>query len=283
MKYLALLLTFFLYTFASASPKPIAVIELLPHPGGTHMMTVRATVNGKDGLFMFDTGGGISYISPDFAKKIGCEPWGQLSGFILTGQRLDMQRCEAVNFGLEGQRLFAPTAGVYDIGQFMPKDAPHIDGSISLDILADRTVTLSLRQQTLTIESTDSLKRRSKNGREISVRLVRELEGLALAVVAAVQTPRGTAWMELDSGNGGVNVVGQHLAGTFSLDPDKKEPQEGRITLSNGQPVEGPFRVNPTLIMDGNIGTRFLINWDITIDLAKGRAWLSPASGSAGK
>jgi hypothetical protein len=28
------------------------------------MMTVRAKVRGSEGLFMFDTGGGISYISP---------------------------------------------------------------------------------------------------------------------------------------------------------------------------------------------------------------------------
>jgi hypothetical protein len=31
------------------------------------------------------------------------------------------------------------------------------------------------------------------------------------------------------------------------------------------------------LIMDGNIGTRFLINWDLTLDLKNGRAWLAPA------
>jgi hypothetical protein len=35
-------------------------------------------------------------------------------------------------------------------------------------------------------------------------------------------------------------------------------------------------RVNPTLTMDGNIGTRFMINWDITFDLKNGRAWMAP-------
>lgn len=65
------------FCVSAFAAKPIAVIELLPHPGGTHMMTVRATVNGQQGLFLFDTGGGITYVDPAFAGKTGCEPWGQ--------------------------------------------------------------------------------------------------------------------------------------------------------------------------------------------------------------
>src|SRR6478735_12548449 len=94
-KYRALLFLFlplFLSNVMAAS-RPLAVIELDSHPGGTYMMTMKATVNGKSGLFMFDTGGGISYIDPAFARSAGCEPWGQISGFTLTGQRIDMQRC----------------------------------------------------------------------------------------------------------------------------------------------------------------------------------------------
>jgi hypothetical protein len=47
--------------------------------------------------------------------------------------------------------------------------------------------------------------------------------------------------------------------------------------LVGGIAVTGNVRVNETLIMDGNIGTRFLVNWDLTLDLEKSRAWLNPA------
>jgi hypothetical protein len=40
-------------------------------------------------------------------------------------------------------------------------------------------------------------------------------------------------------------------------------------------------RVNETLIMDGNIGTRFMIKWDLTLDLARTRAWLAPVKTSS--
>jgi hypothetical protein len=109
---------------------------------------------------------------------------------------------------------------------------------------------------------------------------VREAGGVALAVEVAVPTPEGMAWMELDSGNGGATVIGKHLAHLFKLDPGKKEPQPASFKIAGGIPVEGMARVNDTLIMDGNIGTRFLLNWDLTLDLSKGRAWLAPAPGN---
>jgi hypothetical protein len=239
------------------------------------MMTVHASVRGHDGNFIFDTGGGISYISPAFAQTIGCKPWGQITGFTLTAQRLDMPRCDGLAFEIQGNSYGAPTFGVFDIMKFMPANVPQIDGSIGLDVFDGRAVTLSLAQRKLIVESASSLRERAKRGKEIPIRLVRETGGIALAVQVAVPTPDGMAWMELDSGNGGANVIGKHLVGVMKLDSSKNGPQPASFFIAGGVPVEGMVRVNEKLTMDGNIGTRFLINWDLTLDLAKGRAWLT--------
>lgn len=267
-------------SLASSSQKsraPLSIINLISHPGGTLMMGVNAKVNGHEGFFIFDTGGGVSYVSPSFAKSIGCEPWGQISGFMLTGHRLDMPRCDGLSFDLQAVRVKAPIAGVYDLMQFMPANVPRIDGSIGLDVLAGRSITLSLARKQLILESRGSLAARIRRGKEISIRLVRDAEGVALSIVVAVITPKGLAWMEIDSGNGGATVIGKHLAPLFNLKSGTKELQPLKMELAGGIPVEGNARVNDTLIMDGNIGTRFLQNWDLTVDLAKGRAWLAPA------
>ena len=260
------------------SARPVAVFHLVPHPGGTYMMTLRATVGGHEGSFVFDTGGGVTYISPAFAQTIGCKPWGQLSGFVLTGQRLDMQRCDDLTFDIDGRSFHAPIAGVFDLMKFMPANVPKIDGSIGLDLFAGRAVTLTLAERTLTVESAASLRQRMRTGKELSVRLVRELEGIALAVVVGVVTPAGTAWMELDSGNGGAHVIAKHIAPLLNLKTDVKQPQPAKFMLVGGVPVTGDGRVNDTLIMDGNIGTRFMIDWNVTFDLGKGRAWLRAVS-----
>ncbi len=261
------------------SAQPIAVFQLRPHPGGTYMMTLSANVLGHEGSFVFDTGAGVTYISPAFAQTIGCKPWGQLSGFVLTGQRLDMQRCDALTFDIDSHRFNAPIAGVFDLMKFMPANVPKIDGSIGLDLFAGHAVTLSLAQRRLIVESPASLRQRMRIGKEISVRLVREVEGVALAVVVGVVTPEGTAWMELDSGNGGANVIAKHIAPLLNLKMDVKGPQPAKFMLVGGISVGGDARINDTLIMDGNIGTRFMIDWNLTFDLAKGHAWLTPVAG----
>ena len=272
-----ILCTLFTPALGSTRNEPLAVFHLEPHPGGTAMMTVRTKVRGHEGLFMFDTGGGLSYISPSFAQTVGCKVWGQITGFVLTGQRLDMPRCDGLEFDIQRQHLQAPIAGVFDIMKFMPPNVPKLDGSIGLDVFAGRAITLSLAEKELTLESRASLSLRQKRGKEVPIRLVREAEGIALAVVVGVVTPEGTAWMEIDSGNGGANVIAKHIAPLINVQTAKKEPQPASFSLVGGIPVTGNVRVNETLIMDGNIGTRFLINWDLTLDLKNGRAWLAPA------
>lgn len=253
------------------------VIELIPHPGGTSMMTMHAKVNGHEGNFVFDTGAGVSYVSPEFAQSIGCKPWGKLTGHTLVGQRLDMQRCDGLSFDVQGQRFAASTSGVFDLMKFMPPNVPKVDGSIGLDIFERHALTLSLAEKKLFVETRASLAARAKHAREVPISYVREAGGAGLTVFVGVQTIAGVAWMELDCGNGGANVIGKHLAELMRLDPNKKEPQPARFTIVGGVPVEGMARVNDSLIMDGNIGTRFLIDWNLTLDLAKGHAWLAPA------
>jgi len=236
---------------------------------------LRATVNGQPGLFLFDTGEGVSTITPQFAARIGCKPWGQVTGFRMSGERLDFPRCDDVQFQTQGETLAAPIAGVFDIMSLLPKDAP-VDGSLGLDIFAGRVITIEPHANRVIVETPQSLAARMREAKEIPIRLVRDAEGIALAVDAGVQTPQGLAWMELDTGNGGTLVVANHIAPLIGLKPDQKEPQPASFQIVGGISVTGDARTRD-LIMDGNISNRFLGDWNLTLDLARGRAWMAPA------
>jgi hypothetical protein len=158
----------------------------------------------------------------------------------------------------------------------LPDSPVRLSGAIGLDIFAGRSVTLQSQRNRLIIESPSSLAVRISKAKEVPMRLVRDAEGVALAVNVEVPTPKGFAWMELDSGNGGTLVVAKYLAALFGLDPERTEPQPVKFKLAGDIPVEGVART-PDIIMDGNIGLEFLRHWDMTLDLAKGRAWLAPA------
>ena len=108
------------------SPAPEAVLPLEPY---RKTIALRATVGGREGLFLFDTAGGLSLISPSFAEKIGRKPWGRLTGHQMLGQRLDTPRCDDLEVKLGRLQLKAPVVGVLDIMTLFPKDAAPVEGS----------------------------------------------------------------------------------------------------------------------------------------------------------
>jgi hypothetical protein len=253
-------------------PAPVAEIPLEPYLRA--QAVVHAVVNGKPGIFFFDTGEGVSSFSPSFAEKIGCRPWGRISGFRMSGERLDNKHCDNIPFDLSGQRLIAPVVSTVDIMKFLGPDVPPVDGSLGLDLFAHRTITI-IPRKAIVLESPSSLAERIKTARELPIRIVRDVEGIALSVDGAVRTPEALAWMELDSGNGGSLVIANHIAPLLGLPTDMTTPQQGHLELANGIAVEGTIRTRD-LIMDGNIAAQFLNQWSLTLELEHGRAWLSP-------
>lgn len=255
----------------SQAPAP-TTIKLEPYLGAA--LSMHADINGHEGIFLFDTGGGLTVISPEFAQTIGCKPWGRITGFRMTGERLDLPRCDNLHVTIEAAHLEVPIASVIDLKTLLPKDAPHLDGSFGLDMLAGKTITFDESGRTLTLETPESLKARLRNAKEVPIRLVRDAGGVALSVQVAVPTSQGMAWMEIDSGNNGPLVIAKHLAPLLHLDPEKTDLQSANFSLAGDIPVEGQARTQD-LIMDGNLGVTFLKNWVLTLDLASGKAWLS--------
>jgi len=256
---------------SKSRPAPSATIPLEPYLRA--QAVVHAVVNGRPGTFLFDTGEGVSSFSPSFVEKVGCHAWGRISGFRMSGERLDNKHCDNITFDLAGQKLLAPVVSTVDIMKFLGPDVPPVDGSLGLDLFAHRTITI-IPRKAIVLETPSSTTKRVKAALELPIRMVRDVEGIALSVDAAVRTPEGLAWMELDSGNGGSLVIGNHIAPLLGLPADRNTPQQGKFELANGIPVDGTIRTRD-LIMDGNIGAQFLNKWILTLDLEHGRAWLA--------
>ena len=258
----------------AATSAPVMVIPLQPYLRA--QMTMQASVNGIAGTFMFDTGEGLSTISPEFAQKTACHPWGRVSGFRMSGERLDNPHCDNLNFAIGGKLLHAPAVSILDIMKFIGSDVPSIDGAVGLDVFAGKVITV-IPRRAIVVESPGSLAKRIAGSSLLPIRIVRDVEGLALAVDAPVRTPSGLAWMELDNGNGGSQVIANHIAPLLGLATDVTEPIDAKLVLLNDIEVQGKARTRD-LIMDGNIGAGFLDKWNMTLDLAGGRAWLAPAT-----
>lgn len=255
---------------AFAAVAPQAVYKLEPY---RKTVALRAQVGGHAGLFAFDTAGGITLISPALAAKIGCKPWGRLSGHRMMGDRLDMPRCDAIALRLDAQTYRLPVAGVFDIVTLLPEGAAPLDGSIALDAFAGLAITIDFPAMRLIVESPDSLRERTAQAAALPVSLARELQGRALAASVGIPTRDGTAWMELDSGNGGTILVAKPYARLFGLDPDEKGPQKADFAIGAALRAQGAA-FTPDMILDGNLGMPFLKDKVVTLDLAAGKLWI---------
>lgn len=237
-------------------------------------IALRGEVNGTPGLFLLDTAGGITLLSPKYAEQIGCKPWGNLSGHRMMGDRLDSPRCDDISFTISGTKLKLPVAAIVDVTRFLPKGAAPVQGSIALDLFAGRTITIDFPTKRLYVESPTSFAARIKGATEVPTLLSREMQGRALAVNIGVPSAKGTVWMELDSGNGGSLLVSESYATLFGLDPTKERPQEADFPVAGAMRAKG-LASTPNMILDGNLGMPFLRSKVVTFDLANGRTWIS--------
>jgi hypothetical protein len=235
---------------------------------------VHLTINGVPGDFLFDTGGGVTLLSKEFAPKIECRYWGRSTGYNMFGKRGDGPHCDGVQLVAGDATLTPVSVGHIDFGDQFPGDrAP--DGLLSLDAFDGKAITIDQAAGTLTIETPASLAERVEHMQELPMRLVRDCSARCLNAFVAVPTPSGLTWLILDSGAGGVSLIARDYAETFGLDPAVKE-QRLRVDVAPGIHVDSPVMI-ADMIMDGNLGQPFMSQYVLTLDIERGRLWAARA------
>jgi hypothetical protein len=251
------------------------VIPLVPY--ADDHWAFKGKIRGREQLFIMDTGGGLTAVTPEAAAEIGCEPWGQLTGFRMRGDRIDLKRCEKVEIDTGAVVLRLPTTGIWDFNKMLPPEAPRIAANVGLDAFAGGTVTLDIGNRQLVIETPESLKMRVAVAKEVPVQFVKEAEGYSTTIALALDTPKGRIWMHLDSGDDVPLTLGSHVASALGLDPSKKRGQTLSAVLAGGVPLQGAIEIKD-IIFDGNIGSPIISHWIVTMDLAAQRLWIAPGS-----
>lgn len=134
-------------------------IEIIPEG---HIL-VKATINGVEGNFIFDTGGGLHVVTKKFAGKLSNFPKqdGGFTGFRATGERIDADLYTAQTLTLGGFIDKMPTVAVIDA------DFGPIDGLISLMSFQNTPFTIDHTQNKLIIETDKSLAERKKAAKAI--------------------------------------------------------------------------------------------------------------------
>lgn len=237
--------------------------------------TVEVFVNGKKRLFYFDSGGGISGISPELAKEIGCSQNAEMSGFDAGGRRFDGKLCEDVTMNLNGFEV-KRDVGVFDPNAFFPKSPVKLDGSIALDSFENQIITMDLKGNSLWIENDKSFKSRVKDMTPLMSRLSREGGGATLDFFVAAQTPKGRIWMLVDTGNTNKMLfrksAEEQLGITFDDGIGEKKIKPVNLSIIGIGEVEADAR-HRDMIYDGMLSYDVIEQMIWTIDLGSGKVW----------
>lgn len=270
---LIILTSLFLFTFLASVTNSVAqapqVIKLERFRKA--LWKVHVNVKGKEGDFLFDTGGGITLFSEEFVKGIDCKFWGRFTGYNMFGKKGGGPYCSDVQLTAGGVALTPVNMGKMSFDGMFPGDkAP--DGLLSLDSFDGKVITIDQKAATITLETEKSLKTRIRKMKEFPLRVSRECSGRCLSAFLGVKTPDGMTWLNLDTGAGGVSLISKEYAPSFGLGPEERG-QSLDFSIAPNIKISGPVMVTE-MIMDGNLGQPFLANYVITLDLKNSRAWL---------
>jgi hypothetical protein len=237
--------------------------------------TIEVFFNGKKRLFYFDSGGGISAISPALAKEIGCEPFGEMTAYNAGGMKFSAKRCEDVAMKI-GDFAVKRDVAVFDPMQFFPKATTQMVGSIALDAFDGQLVTLDFKGDRLWVEGEKSFKRRIKEMKPLVSRLSREGGGGTLDVFIAAQTPRGRIWLLYDTGNTNKLLfrpsAQEQLGINFKDAVGDKKIKSVKFDMIGLGAIEAEARERE-MIYDGMLSYEIIERMVWTIDFRTGKTW----------
>ena len=119
-------------------------------------------INNKPFDFLFDTGGGETFISPQLASVMGKQVYGSATGYRMNGEQIKYRKCDAVSITIGNIALSHSTVGVWDLMAILPKELPPLYGVLSLKSFSNKIITLDLTSDLLIIETAASYAKKIK-------------------------------------------------------------------------------------------------------------------------
>lgn len=248
-------------------------IRLSKYAGNLKQAAVK--IGSKYFHFLFDTGGGETFISPEVAAALGRKPYGGLPVYRMSGEKLEVLKCDSVTLQVGRQQLAIPTVAVWDLMSILPKELPRLDGVISLKTFKDRVIVLDLSRNQLIVQPSTYVEKQQKKLSLIPARFANGLAGNELSLFVQVMKNKRPYWFLFDSGNLNDVLLSAWTAREWNVINDTAE--NGRlkkgIDLSLGKfPLTTAAAVQP-ILYDGALNFATLQQHVFVIDLVRYRLY----------
>jgi hypothetical protein len=238
------------------------------------LRTMDVTINESTYSFLFDTGGGETFISPEIAAKMNKPVYGDCTSFRLSGEEVKYQRADSVTLTLHKTSFFHTTLGVYDVMQILPKELPKVDGIISLKSFLGHVVTFDLANNRMIVQDSLNTRKRSKETL-VPSRFANGLSGNEMDVFVGIVKSGYVYWFLFDSGNIRSIIVSEKIGRQWGLNTHSGESKEP-IPISNlyfGKHAFDEIASVEPIIYEGVLNYDFIAKRMITIDFVRREVW----------
>jgi hypothetical protein len=242
-----------------------------------NLKTLQVFIQDKSFNFIFDTGGGETFISPEIAKMLRRPVYGRNTGFRMRGERIEFQRCDDVKLNISGIDFHLPQVAVWDIMSILPKNFPKLDGVVSLHTFSRNKLTLDLRNNQLLVETDRSFKRTIRAMTPVAAIFSTGLQGREINLFIDISIRSKDYRFLFDTGNIDKTKLVPSTAIEMGLkyDSETKERLEvGKIKLKIGQKLIETEGVIENVIYDGVLDFGFISQSVYTIDISNRKAWI---------
>lgn len=241
------------------------------------LKTVDVFIKGIKYSFLFDAGGGETFISPEIAKKLNKRIYGSSTGIRMDGEMIKYQKSDSISFTIGSTALFHQTIGVWDIMSILPKELPKLDGVLSLKSFSNNILTIDLSKNILIIENISSLGKQIKTKSLLPSRFANGSDGAELTVFIGVPKNNAFYWFLFDTGNIGRMILSPENAMLWGLQPDTKDSTIAGTQLEF-MIGKNKLKANPyskKIIYDGVLNFESIGQYIFTIDFKKEEVWIN--------
>jgi hypothetical protein len=258
-----------------AEPAPPAARTLSLHRYAGKLRYLEA--NAPPGAhLLFDTGGGLTFLTPSAAESIGCVPYTQLTALRANGDRFEAEGCGPVQLSFDSLQV-RPELGVFDLMALLPSGLPRLDGLASVATFAGRVLTIDLAHERLIVR--DAVDPEEIRGASpLAIRLSHPFAGAGLDVFVRVDGARGPLWFELDSGDLDAVSIAPRVVDQLGLPAAEVAALGAGATREVELPIAGlgrvPLRAKAAeVIYDGVLDVDFVAGTLLVLDLPRALAW----------
>lgn len=241
-----------------------------------NLKKVDLSINGQSYSFLFDTGSGETFVTPEVVNHLGKPIYGNTTGFRMTGEVINYQRCDSVFLKINSTTLFHASIGVWDIMKVLPKGFPKLDGVLSLKSFHDKIVTLDLANDRIIFETQISYQKKIRNKTLLNSRFANGLDANQLTILLGIPHLGRFYWFLFDSGNLD-NLLLSHLtASEWGLQSDTviQGNKLGALTVQIGDKHFSSEASSKAIIYDGSLNYSIISKSIFIINFQKRQIWM---------